>query len=95
MGYFFGFILFIFFTLLVIGISILSRLVGGVMNLFRMVFGKKNFGPRQNRGGGFYEEKRGPVGQTTLHETENVQKKKIIGEDEGEYVDFEEIPSKD
>lgn len=81
---FLGFILLFFFLIIIIVLA----LVG---NIVRMIFGFGKRTPKQ------YNTHQGTTNDTSSRQTaaDNnnppVGKKKIFGEDEGEYVEFEEI----
>lgn len=80
----FGLIFFFSLFVLLVGLSLLG-------SIFRFLFGlgrKTNAGPRHK------EEAYGWTGKEARQTTSSskpVTRKKIFGEDEGEYVDFEEI----
>ena len=78
-----GFILLFIFLIIIIVLSILG-------NIVRMIFG---FGKRtpKNLTGKNNDADNYNTGQQTKDSSSSTGKKKIFGDDEGEYVEFEEI----
>lgn len=97
------FVLAFIFIILILGLSLLSRLFGGISNIIRL-FG---IGRKQNPHTRTYYNNMGEYGQSTSNsqgksydqqskhhasqEHNSASNGKIFGSNEGEYVDFEEI----
>jgi len=88
-------ILFVILFILVMGLSLLARLVGGVRNLWNIFTGKGiNWGDRQrsntrnstNNSNTTYEES-----TTSSNQGDRPHSKGVFGDDEGTYVEFEEV----
>ena len=82
----FGILFFVALAVLVIGLVIVSRIAKGIFNVGRKMTGKDFTG---NRREDFRQENTRSSGTETR--THSPRKKKVFDDDEGEYVDFEEI----
>ena len=82
----FGILFFVALAVLVIGLVIVSRIVKGIFNVGRKMTGKDFTG---NRREDFRQDNTRSSGTGTR--THSPKKKKVFDDDEGEYVDFEEI----
>lgn len=78
----FGILFFVALAVLVIGLVIVSRIVKGIFNVGRKMTGKDFTGNRRE------DNTRSSGTETRTH---SPRKKKVFDDDEGEYVDFEEI----
>jgi len=79
-----GFIIFIFFFILVLGLVIIFSILGFVRNVFSAIFG---FGRRKAA----YETHSSSYNQYQDYNASNSDHKKVFEKNEGEYVDFEEV----
>lgn len=90
MLHFLGFILIIILAIVFIGIAILLSVVRGVFG-----FGRGKNTTAYQRAGGAERARRTAVsddGTVTVEEGElHINRKKIFGKDEGEYVPYEEV----
>lgn len=89
-----GFIFFFILIILVIGLAILSKVIRTVLGVGRRMKGDES--TRYNRVGiGFTglrsKPKHNPRKYPSNNTSEGRRKGKVFDEDEGEYVDFEEI----
>ena len=85
-----GFIFFFILIILVIGLAILSKVIRTVLGVGRRMKGDES--TRYNRSGSASQDF--AQSQNTTHETtrsNNTSEGRRFDEDEGEYVDFEEI----
>lgn len=97
---FFGTLLFLFifavFFVFILGLNVLARLLGGVRNLWNL-FTKGTINSNSGKfGNGFSNAQKG-YGTNQNHSTtsdnqgDRPHSKGVFGDDEGTYVDFEEI----
>lgn len=94
MLHFLGFLFIIIIAILLIGLSIIGSVIQGI---FRIGRPRTNSGSYQNAGGYSYnnqQQSRTSSQEGTIHPEEGElrpKRKKLFAEDEGEYVEFEEI----
>lgn len=88
-----GFIFFFILIILVIGLAILSKVIRTVLGVGRRMKGDES--TRYNRSGSasqdFAQSQKTTHKNTRNNTSEGRRKGKVFDEDEGEYVDFEEI----
>lgn len=92
LGTLFFMILFALLFIVVLGINILVRLVGGIRNLWNIITGN----PRSRQNGGFsagYSNTRESTEyeSTSTNQQNRPHSKGVFADDEGTYVDFEEV----
>lgn len=84
----FGFILIVIIVLIVIGLSIIGHVLRTIFGWFRRLdASRRNAGNGQRDYTASSQTRRQPSDENAAHP----KRKKIFGDDEGEYVDFEEI----
>jgi len=81
---FLGFILLFIFLIIIIVLTLLG-------NIVRMIFGFGKRAPKQFNGHKNYTNDYSTNQQTNDSSNSTAGKKKIFGDDEGEYVEFEEV----
>ena len=79
---FLGFILIFIFIIILIGLS----LIGGIL---RFIFGLGKRNPKHYNGQQSQQTDDNP--NSTASSSSSINKKKIFSDDDGEYVDFEEV----
>ncbi len=91
---FLSFILFFVFIILIIGLSILAKIIGTVMKAGKRMTGTDRTSSYENPQNNTDSD----TGYTEATSSESYHrkaakgpKKKIFGDDEGEYIEFEEI----
>lgn len=97
MLHFFGILFFIIIAILIIGLSIIGTVIRGFFSLggrrtssgpFRRPEGHSYANPQQSAGS---SSQQGEGGITPEEGEIHPKRKKLFSEDEGEYVDFEEV----
>lgn len=88
-----GFILLIILVFIVIGLTILSKVIKTILGLGQKMTGKKPSFAYTSSG---RNDGQADTSYTSADNTsrDSVKKKKVFDSDEGEYVDFEEIKDK-
>ena len=88
-----GFILLIILVFIVIGLTILSKVIKTILGLGQKMTGRKPSSAYTSSG---RNDGRADTSYTSADNTsrDSVKKKKVFDSDEGEYVDFEEIKDK-
>ena len=84
-----GFIFFFILIILVIGLAILSKVIRTVLGVGRRMKGDES--TRYNRSGSASQDFAQSQNTRSNNTSEGRRKGKVFDEDEGEYVDFEEI----
>lgn len=102
MAAFFGSILFLLLFavlfILVLGLNFLAKLVGGIRNLWNILTGKGFSSNNSRQNTGYYERETSSSSNsntsnshTSSDQGHRPHSKGVFGDDEGTYVDFEEI----
>lgn len=89
-----SFLVFIFFIVifvLVIGFSVVGRLLGGVFNLFRSDSSKSRNYRRENQGGSYDSSYKKEYDEDDLVRSEEGEKRMKIFKESAESVDYEEV----
>lgn len=87
-----GFILLIILVFIVIGLTILSKVIKTILGLGQKMTGKKPSSAYTSSGRNDGQADASYTADNTSRDS--VKKKKVFDSDEGEYVDFEEIKDK-
>lgn len=87
-------LLFAVLFILILGINLLARFVGGINNLWNIITGQGVSSDNRNRGRNGYTYQQKQSHQSSTSSTDQGHRphsKGVFGDDEGTYVDFEEV----